>query len=153
MICRSYYKCTFVGCPVRKHVERASQDLRAVITTYEGKHNHDVPAARGSGYVNKAPSISNSTANAPIPIRPSVMANHSNQISYPNSLHSTRSLSASGSQAPFTLEMLQNQGSFEYSGSGKQNGTYMNQTQYSEGVFPRAKEEPRNDSFFDSFLN
>ncbi|GFZ19941.1 WRKY DNA-binding protein 33 [Actinidia rufa] len=46
---RSYYKCTNPGCPVRKHVERASHDLRAVITTYEGKHNHDVPAARGSG--------------------------------------------------------------------------------------------------------
>lgn len=150
---RSYYKCTSVGCPVRKHVERASQDLRAVITTYEGKHNHDVPAARGSGYMNKAPSITNITANAPIPIRPSVMANHSNQTSYPNSLHGTRSLPASGSQAPFTLEMLQSQGSFEYSSFGKQNGTYMNQTQYSEGVFPRAKEEPKNDSFFDPFLN
>ncbi|KAL2926108.1 putative WRKY transcription factor 33 [Bienertia sinuspersici] len=46
---RSYYKCTSQGCPVRKHIERASHDLRAVITTYEGKHNHDVPAARGSG--------------------------------------------------------------------------------------------------------
>ncbi|XP_066339825.1 disease resistance protein RGA5-like [Miscanthus floridulus] len=45
---RSYYKCTTVGCPVRKHVERASDDLRTVITTYEGKHNHDVPAVRGS---------------------------------------------------------------------------------------------------------
>jgi WRKY transcription factor 33 len=32
---RSYYKCTTVGCPVRKHVERASHDLRAVITTDE----------------------------------------------------------------------------------------------------------------------
>ncbi|KAL5203473.1 hypothetical protein ABZP36_014425 [Zizania latifolia] len=46
---RSYYKCTTARCPVRKHVERASNDLRAVITTYEGKHNHDVPAARGGG--------------------------------------------------------------------------------------------------------
>nr|URH10290.1 WRKY8 [Phoebe bournei] len=45
---RSYYKCTQVGCTVRKHVERASNDLRDVITTYEGKHNHDLPAARRS---------------------------------------------------------------------------------------------------------
>ncbi|XP_062179637.1 WRKY transcription factor WRKY24-like [Phragmites australis] len=45
---RSYYKCTTVGCPVRKHVERASHDPRAVITTYEGKHNHDVPVGRGA---------------------------------------------------------------------------------------------------------
>ncbi|GER28106.1 DNA-binding protein [Striga asiatica] len=43
---RSYYKCTNGGCQVRKHVERAAQDSRAVITTYEGKHNHDVPPAR-----------------------------------------------------------------------------------------------------------
>ncbi|KAJ6808375.1 WRKY transcription factor SUSIBA2-like [Iris pallida] len=46
---RSYYKCTSSGCSVRKHVERASHDPKAVITTYEGKHNHDVPAARTSG--------------------------------------------------------------------------------------------------------
>nr|UVI62163.1 WRKY transcription factor [Rehmannia glutinosa] len=46
---RSYYKCTNQGCQVRKHVERASHDPRAVITTYEGKHNHDVPPARSSG--------------------------------------------------------------------------------------------------------
>ncbi|XP_024529762.1 probable WRKY transcription factor 4 [Selaginella moellendorffii] len=46
---RSYYKCTNVGCPVRKHVERASNDPKSVITTYEGKHNHDVPAAKNSG--------------------------------------------------------------------------------------------------------
>lgn len=47
---RSYYKCTSVGCQVRKHVERASHDPKAVITTYEGKHNHDVPSARNGSH-------------------------------------------------------------------------------------------------------
>ncbi|XP_008787093.2 probable WRKY transcription factor 4 [Phoenix dactylifera] len=47
---RSYYKCTYAGCNVRKHIERASTDPKAVITTYEGKHNHDVPAARNSSH-------------------------------------------------------------------------------------------------------
>ena len=46
MYSRSYYKCTTIGCSVRKHVERSSKDPKAVITTYEGKHNHDVPVAR-----------------------------------------------------------------------------------------------------------
>ncbi|KAJ0089317.1 hypothetical protein Patl1_32000 [Pistacia atlantica] len=40
---RSYYRCTNLKCNVRKHVERASDDPRAFITTYEGKHNHDMP--------------------------------------------------------------------------------------------------------------
>lgn len=30
-------------------MERASHDLKSVITTYEGRHNHEVPAARNSG--------------------------------------------------------------------------------------------------------
>ncbi|KAJ7953869.1 WRKY transcription factor [Quillaja saponaria] len=47
---RSYYKCTAQGCNVRKHVERASTDPKDVITTYEGKHNHDVPAAKTSSH-------------------------------------------------------------------------------------------------------
>ncbi|CAK9142370.1 unnamed protein product [Ilex paraguariensis] len=47
---RSYYKCTNPGCKVRKHVERAASDPKAVVTTYEGKHNHDVPAARNSSH-------------------------------------------------------------------------------------------------------
>ncbi|KAK8705965.1 hypothetical protein V6N13_049549 [Hibiscus sabdariffa] len=52
---RSYYKCTNAGCPVRKHVERASHDPKAVITTYEGKHNHDVPTAKISSHDTAGP--------------------------------------------------------------------------------------------------
>ncbi|XP_029116592.1 WRKY transcription factor SUSIBA2 isoform X2 [Elaeis guineensis] len=48
---RSYYKCTHPGCSVRKHVERASHDLKSVITTYEGKHNHEVPVARNNNHM------------------------------------------------------------------------------------------------------
>ncbi|KAK4344473.1 hypothetical protein RND71_034649 [Anisodus tanguticus] len=58
---RSYYKCTSPGCNVRKHIERASHDLKLVITTYEGKHNHDVPPARNSYQANSE--VSNSLSN------------------------------------------------------------------------------------------
>ncbi|CAK9157812.1 unnamed protein product [Ilex paraguariensis] len=63
---RSYYKCTSAGCTVRKHVERASHDLKSVITTYEGKHNHDVPAARNSSHVNSGVSNTQSAAAAAV---------------------------------------------------------------------------------------
>lgn len=42
--CRSYYRCTTQKCPVKKRVERSFQDPSIVITTYEGQHNHHVPA-------------------------------------------------------------------------------------------------------------
>ncbi|XP_074286868.1 putative WRKY transcription factor 56 isoform X2 [Silene latifolia] len=37
---RNYYKCSIDGCPVKKRVERDRDDIRYVITTYEGNHNH-----------------------------------------------------------------------------------------------------------------
>uniref|UniRef100_A0A0D9WJT3 WRKY domain-containing protein n=1 Tax=Leersia perrieri TaxID=77586 RepID=A0A0D9WJT3_9ORYZ len=41
---RSYYRCTTQKCPVKKRVERSFQDAAVVITTYEGKHTHPIPA-------------------------------------------------------------------------------------------------------------
>lgn len=41
---RSYYRCTTQKCGVKKRVERSFQDPSVVITTYEGQHNHPVPA-------------------------------------------------------------------------------------------------------------
>ncbi len=42
---RAYYKCTHMGCPVRKHVERSIDDENRFVVTYEGNHNHRPPAA------------------------------------------------------------------------------------------------------------
>ena len=40
---RSYYKCTYKDCSVRKHVERSASDASLLVTTYEGEHNHAAP--------------------------------------------------------------------------------------------------------------
>nr|GMD40026.1 probable WRKY transcription factor 26 [Ipomoea batatas] len=143
---RSYYKCTFLGCPVRKHVERASHDLRAVITTYEGKHNHDVPAARGSGgySLNKPqqpqPAGNMVSSAAPVALRPSTMPNHS--LNYQNAIFNPRPQTTQ-SQQPITLQMLQRPaGNLGYSSLGNSTGSYM----------PTGKDEPKDD-FFSTFLN
>lgn len=134
---RSYYKCTYPECPVRKHVERASHDLRAVITTYEGKHNHDVPAARGSG---------SHSINRPLPSN----GNNSNNIAAAATIRSR--LPTSEGEAPFTLEILQSPGSLGFSGFENAINSYMNQSQGTDNVYSRAKEEPRDDLFLESLL-
>ncbi|XP_011627110.1 probable WRKY transcription factor 33 isoform X1 [Amborella trichopoda] len=135
---RSYYKCTNVGCPVRKHVERASHDTRAVITTYEGKHNHDVPAARGSNSVVNRPSTGNVIQPT---IRPSATFRPNNSMPSNNMY----------GQAPFTLEMLQNQENRGFpSGYGSlAPSSFMGRIQELERGFQKAKEEPKEELYLD----
>uniref|UniRef100_A0A1J3GIG6 Putative WRKY transcription factor 75 n=1 Tax=Noccaea caerulescens TaxID=107243 RepID=A0A1J3GIG6_NOCCA len=39
---RSYYRCTYGGCNVKKQVQRLSVDQEVVVTTYEGVHSHPI---------------------------------------------------------------------------------------------------------------
>ncbi|GAU19512.1 hypothetical protein TSUD_77560 [Trifolium subterraneum] len=39
---RSYYKCTYRGCNVKKQIQRHSKEEQIVETTYEGVHIHPV---------------------------------------------------------------------------------------------------------------
>ncbi|KAM1009187.1 hypothetical protein ACFX13_045488 [Malus domestica] len=39
---RSYYRCTYQGCNVKKQVQRLNKDEGIVVTTYEGMHTHPI---------------------------------------------------------------------------------------------------------------
>ena len=74
-------------------MERASTDPSAVITTYEGKHNHDVPATRGS---NAAINTANIHATAQIKLPRN--NNGSGQMSF-----------GTNDQTPITLRLKEEQ--------------------------------------------
>ncbi|GAB2272117.1 WRKY transcription factor [Dionaea muscipula] len=163
---RSYYKCTTVGCPVRKHVERASSDRRAVITTYEGKHNHDIPAARGSSSISYnmiRPSLTtdNNYANAPLPLRPSVMNNiiHTSSSSSSTGARPLSSISNQhAAERPTPLQMLQGSESFGFSRFGNFGaGSYMNnQMPQTDNMYQNTKQEQteEEDTYnLDSYLS
>ncbi|MFQ6642937.1 hypothetical protein Gotur_017179 [Gossypium turneri] len=42
----NYYRCTSAGCPVRKHIETAVDNTNAIIITYKGVHDHDMPVPK-----------------------------------------------------------------------------------------------------------
>ncbi|WVZ69934.1 hypothetical protein U9M48_018648 [Paspalum notatum var. saurae] len=46
IVIRNYYRCSSEGCHVKKRVERARDDARFVVTTYDGVHNHPAAAPR-----------------------------------------------------------------------------------------------------------
>ncbi|OIW18283.1 hypothetical protein TanjilG_31423 [Lupinus angustifolius] len=39
---RSYYRCSYEGCNVKKQIQRHSKDEQVVVTTYDGMHMHPV---------------------------------------------------------------------------------------------------------------
>ncbi|KAL7137905.1 hypothetical protein ABFS83_10G126200 [Erythranthe nasuta] len=45
---RNYYRCTSSGCPVRKQTERSVDNASAVVISYKGVHDHDIPLPRKS---------------------------------------------------------------------------------------------------------
>ncbi|KAH1143312.1 hypothetical protein AAZX31_12G141800 [Glycine max] len=41
-----HFRCTSSGCPVRKHIETAVDNSKALIITYKGVHDHDMPVPK-----------------------------------------------------------------------------------------------------------
>ncbi|KAI3674803.1 hypothetical protein L2E82_51919 [Cichorium intybus] len=133
---RSYYKCTYVGCRVRKLVERASHDLQVVITTYESKHNHGVPmAGRGGSYVINQSSATTSTTTTnncgPLPKYSTNINDMKGLTGYPSQTH--------------ILHALENSRNYEFEEK------FLFESNTGELV-STTKEEPESDFIFNSFL-
>ncbi|RYR76627.1 hypothetical protein Ahy_A01g001215 isoform A [Arachis hypogaea] len=86
------------------------------------------------------------------PIRPAAVNGYSSALNFTNSLYNPR-LPATGTQESSSLDMLQGSGLFGYTSLGRSMGSYGNNTQLSDGVYIKAKDERKDDSFLESFLS
>ncbi|KAK9072978.1 hypothetical protein SSX86_007300 [Deinandra increscens subsp. villosa] len=140
---RSYYKCTNTGCRVRKLVERASHDLDSVITTYEGKHNHNVPSHRGSSYATTQPPYKSNTTTTTS--KKYVPEKSTPLLDYSYIVHGTRGL-PNDSGLAFNDQKLEKSKEFGFLES-----SYMNQDWMRGEFVSNAKEEPEDDFIYNSF--
>lgn len=132
-------------------MERASHDLKAVITTYVRKHNHDVPVARGVGYRPTLPTNSSNNATTMTINNESGMSYHNPNNSMMNASRDSNILPSS--ETRYTLEMLHNQGSFGFSEfENPIRSSYMNRQPNWEGLFSKDNDKPKDENFFDSIL-
>lgn len=87
-------------------------------------------------------------------IKPTAISHYQTNNSTVDPVHSSRFAPLSDDQAPFTLEMLQNPGSFKFpSFENALKSNYIDHHQHdSERAFSGTKEEPRDDMFLESLL-